>query len=151
MILLRFALVMVSAHISKTLTKTAPHHTPPWNGTPGQRGASNTLISCPSPSQAIFLPQSWAASHSAPFTSLANHTCPYQSHRSTYISIFVSSAPLCVSFSQQRWGLTPWALSSRPLCSYPCLTSTTYSVLCLLSYHTYFIYLLYSNWPPGSG
>lgn len=76
----------------------APHYIPLWKGTLGQRQASNTLTSYPSLSQAI-LPQSWAASHSAPFTSLANHTCPDQSHGSPYISIFISSEPLCFIFS----------------------------------------------------
>lgn len=73
------------------------------------------------------LPQSWVASHSAPFASLANHTCPDQSHRSADISVLISSTPLYVSFSQQGLGLTPSALLSQPLGCYPGLTPTTYS------------------------
>lgn len=65
-------------------------------------------------------------SHSAPFTSLANRTCPEQSRRDAYISVLISPY-LCASHLLSRaWAWHP-QLSSLALSCCSCLTPTTHS------------------------
>lgn len=81
----------------------------------------SSLTSCPSLSQAVLPHKLSSLTAGLPVTqplSLPLLTTPAQT-KATEAPTFQFSFPphLCVSFSQQGWGLTPSALLSGPLCS----------------------------------